>query len=115
MWLYDPLYAPDTAVLNRQYDFVTCSEAVEHFHHPDQDMATLVRLVKPGGWLAVMTSLLDDSIDFARWHYARDPTHVCFYREKTFQWLAAHQSLTLAVRQHNVTLMQRHNAENTTG
>ncbi|MFN3713648.1 MAG: class I SAM-dependent methyltransferase [Alcanivoracaceae bacterium] len=115
MWLYDPLYAPDTTVLNRQYDFVTCTEVVEHFHHPDRDMATLTNLVKPGGWLAIMTSQLDDHIDFSRWHYARDPTHVCFYRERTFQWLVAQHALTMAARQDNVTLMRRNNEGGVTG
>jgi hypothetical protein len=87
MWCYDPLYAPDASLLNRQYDFVTCTEVVEHFYQPDQDMATLFGLVKSGGWLGIMTGLLNDNIDVNRWHYIRDPTHVCLYRVKTFQWL----------------------------
>src|SRR5690606_26178152 len=31
---YDPLYAPARDNLSRQYDFVTCTEAAEHFHRP---------------------------------------------------------------------------------
>ena len=39
------------------------------------------RLVRPGGWLAVMTCFQTDDARFAGWHYRKDPTHVVFYRE----------------------------------
>lgn len=90
MAVYDPLFAPDASVLDRQYDFVTCTEVVEHFHQPEKEFELLANLVKPGGVLAIMTSLLHEGVDFQRWHYRRDPTHVCFYREQTFDCLAQH-------------------------
>ena len=31
MGRYDPFYAPDSTVLQRVYDFIACSEVVEHF------------------------------------------------------------------------------------
>ena len=37
MSLYDVFYAPDTDVLNQNYDFVTCTETVEHFADPATD------------------------------------------------------------------------------
>lgn len=88
MSVYDPLFAPDASVLERQYDFVTCTEVAEHFHQPGKEFALLTSLVKPGGVLAIMTSLLHDGIDFEKWHYRRDPTHVCFYRQETFRQIA---------------------------
>lgn len=95
MTIYDPLFAPDTSVLDRQYDFVTCTEVVEHFHQPAKEFALLFSLIRPGGVLAIMTSMLHDGIDFQRWHYRRDPTHVCFYRQQTFFWLARHHGLLI--------------------
>ena len=32
--LYDPIYHPESAALERSYDFVTCTEVVEHMHRP---------------------------------------------------------------------------------
>ena len=32
--LYDPLFHPDEAVLSDSYDFITCTETVEHFATP---------------------------------------------------------------------------------
>ena len=89
MAIYDPFFAPDTRVLERRYDFVTCTETVEHFHHPAREFDRLAGLLKPGGWLGVMTEPFPQEGDFASWWYRRDPTHVCFYRERTFGWLAA--------------------------
>lgn len=92
MAVYDPLFAPDVSALEKQYDFVTCTEVVEHFHQPAKEFALLASLVRPGGMLAIMTSLLHDGIDFHKWHYRRDPTHVCFYRQQTLIWLARRHS-----------------------
>jgi SAM-dependent methyltransferase len=89
MSVYDPFFRPDVAPLQTQYDFVTCTEVVEHFHTPKQTFAQLVSLIKSGGWLAIMTCFQTDDERFATWHYRLDPTHVAFYREATFRWLAA--------------------------
>jgi hypothetical protein len=75
-------------VLARRYHFITCSEVAEHFHDPAAEFARLAGLLQPGGTLAVMTRWLADGVDFARWHYRRDPTHVVFYRPATFRHLA---------------------------
>jgi SAM-dependent methyltransferase len=81
---YDPLFHPDTSVLTEQYDFITCSETVEHFHHPQFEFKQLMARLKPGGWLGIMTSRFVPGIHFATWHYRRDPTHVLFYSDETF-------------------------------
>lgn len=104
---YDPIYACDTQLLEGRYDFVTCTEVVEHFHHPGRDFDTLVTLLNPGGWLAIMTRWLTDDVDFQRWHYRRDPTHVCFYNRDTFEWIARHHGLRACYPQDHVTLLQK--------
>lgn len=85
---YDPCFADDPAVLEHQYDFVTATEVVEHFHHPASAFAQFDALIRPGGWLGVMTLLLTPETDFRTWFYARDPTHVAFYRPGTLRWIA---------------------------
>ena len=49
--LYDPFYRPDTAVLEGPYDAITCTEVVEHFHEPMQELVRLRALLRPGGLL----------------------------------------------------------------
>lgn len=87
MQYYDPFFAPDPTVLTRKYDFVCASEVVEHFYNPSQEFQLLKSLLKPGGVLGIMTSLLPKVQKFEQWYYRKDPTHVCFYSSETFHWI----------------------------
>ncbi len=87
--LYDPLFQPHDEVLGETYDVITCSETAEHFHDPRADFDRLHLLLRPGGWLGLMTCFQTDDDRFANWHYRRDPTHVVFYRETTIRFIAA--------------------------
>jgi SAM-dependent methyltransferase len=86
--VWDPLFAPDPAPLQIAYDFITCTEVLEHIHDPRVALTHWDRLLRPGGWLAVMTHWWQPGTDLARWHYARDPTHVAFYGPASLQWIA---------------------------
>ena len=90
MECYDPIFAADGSALSRSYDFITCTETAEHFYRPGEEFDRLDNLLRPGGWLALMTELLSEEREFAQWRYARDPTHVCFYRRDTLGWIADH-------------------------
>lgn len=105
--LYDPFFMPDPAPLGEMHDFVTCTEVAEHFHNPAQEFARLRALVRPGGWLAFMTCFQTDDALFAAWHYRKDPTHVVFYREATFRYLAHLWDWSCLVPAKDVVLMQR--------
>lgn len=105
--LYDPLFHPDPEPLSQAYDFVVCTETVEHFHTPADDFARLTSLVRPGGWLAVMTCFQTDDSRFRDWHYRKDPTHVVFYREETLRYLAAARGWSCDVPVKDVALMRR--------
>ncbi|HSC88432.1 MAG TPA: class I SAM-dependent methyltransferase [Polyangiaceae bacterium] len=104
--IYDPFFAPDRAVLNDEYDFVTCTEVAEHFFEPGREFERMFSLVRPGGLLAVMTEVLGPERDFATWHYPRELSHVCFYRWETFEWLAARHRATLSRPHPNVAFFQ---------
>ncbi len=112
MEIYDPFFAPHLERLNQQYDFITTSETVEHLHHPERDLNRIWSILKPGGWLGIMTKRFDDyqsgdcqsgdyqsgdyqSDDyqsgvetFTQWHYIQCPTHVIFFSLATFHWLS---------------------------
>ncbi|KPP84626.1 MAG: Methyltransferase domain [Rhodobacteraceae bacterium HLUCCO07] len=105
--LYDPFFAPDPAPLSDTHDFVTCTETAEHFHHPAEEFSRLRALVRPGGWLAIMTCFQTDDDRFANWRYRMDPTHVVFYREATFRHLAQSWGWSCDVPVKDVVLMQR--------
>lgn len=105
--LYDPFFAPDDSALDRSYDFITCSETAEHFFQPGVELVRLNDLLRPGGWLGMMTELLDDSRPFGEWWYARDPTHVSFYGPTTMAWIASRFDWAASYPHRNVVLFQK--------
>jgi SAM-dependent methyltransferase len=107
MEIYDPFFAPDPDALTRSYDFITCSETAEHFFRPSQELRRLGELLRPGGWLGIMTQMFDDSEPFEEWWYARDPTHVCFYRQETMEWIARRFRWALERPAPNVALFRK--------
>lgn len=84
---YDPMFFADNTVLEKNYDFVVCTEVVEHFKNVQSELDKLVSLLKPGGILIIMTLLYKADIEFAHWHYRRDPTHVSFFTKKTISYV----------------------------
>lgn len=88
--LYDPFFYSEPDLLNRQYDFITCTEVAEHFYNPHQEFKLLHSLLKPeSSFLGIMTQRLKNENEFKNWWYHLDPTHVCFYQQKTFDWIGA--------------------------
>ena len=44
--LYDPFFYPDDRLLTQRYDFVTCTEVVEHLYQPAEVFQMLDRLLR---------------------------------------------------------------------
>jgi len=106
--LYDHFYFPDKSVLLKSaYDGITATEVIEHLHMPDKVFAQWVEMLKPNGWLAVMTKLVKDPAAFAHWHYKNDRTHVCFFSQKTFRWLADQYGLNVTFHGDDVMLFSK--------
>lgn len=101
---YDPFFAPDSAVLDRAYDFLSCSEVIEHCGAPMKEFELFRTLVKPGGLIGVMTQLVRNREMFADWFYIDDPTHICFFSEATFFWLAEKLGMRVEFYKKSVTL-----------
>ncbi len=85
--LYDPFFFNDTALLEKKYDYIICSEVIEHFHQPRTEFMLLRSLLKPGGNLYCMTWIYSDDIEFMRWRYKDDDTHVIFYHHESLRWI----------------------------
>jgi 2-polyprenyl-3-methyl-5-hydroxy-6-metoxy-1,4-benzoquinol methylase len=105
--LYDPIYHDDPAVFSRIYDFVTATEVVEHLRDPGGVFENLFGMLRPGGWLGIMTKLVQNQAAFRQWHYIRDPTHICFYSRATFDFLARRHGAAHQFVDKDVILMQK--------
>ncbi|WP_028863619.1 class I SAM-dependent methyltransferase [Psychromonas aquimarina] len=105
--LYDIYYQPDTDVLEKTYDFVTATEVIEHLYDPEKIWLQWLSLVKPGGWIGIMTKQVIDLEAFACWHYKYDPTHVSFFSRATFHYLAERDSLELEFIGNDVILLRK--------
>lgn len=107
MSIYDPYFADNPQVLTQSYDFICATEVIEHFYQPAREWQLWLQLLKPGGWLGLMTKITDQVTDFANWHYKNDPTHVSFFSSKTFAYLAKRDGFTLEIIEPDVILMQK--------
>ncbi|PVW14599.1 methyltransferase domain-containing protein [Marixanthomonas spongiae] len=85
--LYDTFFHPNKQALQHSYNFIVCCEVMEHFHHPNKEFLLLKKLLKPRGKLYCMTELFSSEINFGKWYYKNDETHVVFYSEKTTKWM----------------------------
>lgn len=105
---YDPIFFNNQEALKKTYDVVTSSEVVEHFKDIENDWSQLVGLVKPNGLLAVMTQFfISSKIDYQEWWYKNDPTHVAFYSEETFFYLAQRFQLEIIFNDLNSVIIFR--------
>lgn len=107
MSLYDSFYLPDKGTLQDEYDFICATEVVEHLHQPGAELARLWTLLRPGGWLGIMTKLVRNRAAFASWHYKNDPTHVCFFSGDTWRWWAGQQGAQLSLIGADVILLAK--------
>jgi SAM-dependent methyltransferase len=107
MALWDPLFVADPGALGRSYDFIVCTEVIEHLHHPRATFGELAGLLRPGGLLGLTTCFQTDDARFVGWHYRRDPTHVLFWRRETLRYLAAELTWSIEFPADNVAMMQR--------
>ena len=105
--LYDPFFYPNKEIFNKKYNFITCTEVVEHFFDPYKQFNNLDKLLKKNAWLAIMTTFYQQNIAFKNWYYRRDPTHVIFYSEETFRFIANKKKWKCEINQTNVVLMKK--------
>ena len=105
--LYDLYFFPDLEPLTRSYDFITCTETVEHLRNPLEVLTLFDSILRPRGRLGTMTGIMDDRSEFADWHYQRDPTHIAFYSTRTMRWIAARMNWKAEFPAPNITVFTK--------
>jgi len=104
---FDPFYANEENITSQKYDFLTSCEVIEHFRNPLEEWNKMIAMVKNRGLIAISTETLSENISFNTWYYKSDKTHICFYSEKTFKWLAEHFQLKKRYTQSPVRIFQK--------
>ena len=66
------------------FDFITSTEVIEHVADPGKFLRELNELLRPGGFLALMTQFKPSGDrEFFQWWYRQDLTHISFFSEKS--------------------------------
>ena len=105
MEIYDIFYHDRAQVFERQYDFITSTEVIEHLHNPLQEIARLWGCLKEGGVLGLMTAFRVE--DFSSWYYKRDMTHILFFTPETFAWIANYLQAELVIVESGVVILKK--------
>ena len=90
---FDPNFFPKGKSQTR-YDLIISTETFEHFREPSKEMERIVGLLDYKGHVAVMTKFYPKAnggpslSGFEKWYYKRDPSHIAFYTQETFEWIA---------------------------
>ena len=112
MMIFDQYYQHAPAALEKQYDFITASEVVEHLREPRKELDRLWACLKHGGWLGIMTKFAAEAASFSRWYYKDDLTHICFFSRPAFVWLAAAWHADLVIPDEDIALFSKGKADN---
>jgi len=106
---YDPIYYPKTLINRKLYDFIISVEVFEHLPNPREIFENLVNFLEVGGYLAIQTEFHANDIEsFKTWWYPNDPTHIVFFRPKTFEVLCKLYDCSLiADNGKNIILIQK--------
>ena len=105
--IFDIFYANQPTALQGCYDFITSTEVVEHLQKPGEELNHLWSLLRPGGLLGIMTKRVIDQSAFKSWHYKNDPTHICFFAESTFEYLAREWGAQLEIVSADVVILKK--------
>lgn len=107
MDVYDPFFFKDDLIFSKKYDFITCTETMEHFFDPAKEIKRLDKMLAKEGVLGLMTNFLSDEKGFEQWYYRKDPTHVVFYRPRTFEIIANMMDWGYEVPEKDVVLFKK--------
>lgn len=104
---YDLYYFNRPELLERQYDFITMTEVIEHVADASALLAQLNSMLKSNAVLAIMTKRVLSAEAFTHWHYKSDLTHIRFYSVATFEWIANHFQWQLEVMDNDVVFFTK--------
>ncbi len=87
---YDPFYFNDLQLLKNKYNYITSCEVIEHLYNPHKVFKQLYDMLLPSGKLFLKTSLYSKDLNFEKWWYKNDPTHVTLYTQKSLEFIKEH-------------------------
>jgi 2-polyprenyl-3-methyl-5-hydroxy-6-metoxy-1,4-benzoquinol methylase len=86
---YDPLYERDLDFANTRYHVIIASEVMEHVADLRCTALLLGSLLHESGYCIIRTKLVTTQTDIVSWWYVNDPTHICFFSEKSINYFAS--------------------------
>lgn len=104
---YDLYFRDDRNLLAKQYDFITCTEVIEHLYSPREVFDFFTRALRPQGILILMTSFLTDKVDFDRWSYRREKTHVGFFAPESLEYIAREWGFEILETKNPLVVMRK--------
>ncbi|MFZ4714277.1 MAG: class I SAM-dependent methyltransferase [Bacteriovoracaceae bacterium] len=103
---YDPYFFPFDLESENEYHLIILSECIEHFYHPAKEFIKLKVLLKETGHLLIRTERHNGKEMFANWYYHKDPTHVIFFSERTFQYVALMLQMKVEFPSKNIVILR---------
>lgn len=107
MTAYDKYYCDHPQVFTQCYDFITCTEVVEHLAQPFMELQRVWQCLKPGGVLVIQTQRVLNDQRFMCWRYKDDPTHIVFFAAESFAYLAHQWSATVEYPARDVVVLHK--------
>ncbi|ARU56574.1 methyltransferase [Oleiphilus messinensis] len=104
---YDLFYDNNPAVLDEAYGFITATEVFEHLSNPKLILEKLLSQLDDSGSLFIMTKRVENQQKFSTWHYIRDPTHITFFSNESFQYIAEEYALNLELIKPDVAVLSK--------
>jgi len=105
---YDPYFANDLSTLETTYDFLTCTEVIEHIYDVKEAFKQMVELVKDKGVVGIMTQFPpEEQSQFSSWWYKNDPTHVRFFSKNTLNFMANEYNLEVEFHGKSVAIFKK--------
>ena len=108
--LYDPFFFPNKSVFLRKFNFITCTEVIEHFFNPYKEFEKIDNMLPKNSFLAILTTFIPKDSLFESWYYRRDPTHVVFYNKKTFEIIASQRNWVTEYPEKNVVIFKKNSS-----
>lgn len=97
--IWDPFFTPGKK-LTGHFDVITSTEVLEHFHNPALELGNIMNLLSKEAIFGIKTVFYSPETDYKNWWYKNDPTHVVFYSEKTFNYIAQKYHLDILYNDH---------------
>ena len=95
----------------KRFDVITALEVFEHLDRPSDTVSRLLSYLNEDGFIFLTTALTNRALTsircFPYWIYQKDPTHVGFFDQRTFEWMATRFNLEIHIFHHDFVVLDR--------